>query len=143
MPGEVGVGIDQSAVVAGELVAVLLRECLVLDGDEVLVVPVQDQDVQIAPLFVDVPPPLPEGLGGTPIGVEKAGWGHCGVEQGGDEVPGLLVVRRWIQKPSDDPGVKCLVGPAARGDKIEGVHLLTFLGDGWPRLVRVSRRFAE
>ena len=64
---EVGIGIGQSAAVAGELVAVLLRESLVLDGDEIAVVPVQDQDVQVAPLFVDVPSPLLEDLGRAPV----------------------------------------------------------------------------
>ena len=64
VPGKVGVDIAQSATVAGELVAVLQRESLVLDGDEILVVPVQDQDVQVAPLFVDFVPPLLEDLGG-------------------------------------------------------------------------------
>ena len=63
MPGEVGVGIDQSAVVAGELVALLLRECLVLDGDEVLVVPVQDQDVQSSPTVRRRPSSTPGGPG--------------------------------------------------------------------------------
>ena len=58
-------------------------------------------------------------------------------------MPRLAVVGRWIQKPADDPGVECLGGPAARGDKIEGVHLLAFFGDGVAEVVRVSRRFAE
>ena len=67
MPGEVGIGIGQSAAVAGELIAVLLGEGLVLDGDELLVVPVQNQDVQVALLSVDDVLPLLADLGGAPI----------------------------------------------------------------------------
>ena len=82
----------------------LLRENFVLDGDEIAVVPVQDQDVQVAPLSIDDVLPLLEDLGGAPIRGEQPWWSHCGVEQGGDEVPGLPVVGRWVQKPADDPG---------------------------------------
>ena len=55
-----------------------------------------------------------------------------GVEQGDDEVSSLPVVSRWVQEPADDPGVEFLGGPPARGDEIEGVQLLAFLGDDVP-----------
>ena len=103
MPLEVGVSIGQSAAVAGELVAVLLREGFILDGDEVLVVLVQDQDIQVALLSVDDVLPLLTDLGGAPIRVEQPWRSHCGVEQGGDELLSLPVVGRWVQKPADDP----------------------------------------
>ena len=128
--GEVGVGIGQSAAVAGELVAVLLREGLVFDGDQGVVVLIQDQDIQVAPLSVDNVLPLLADLGGDPIRIEQPWRSHCRVEQGDDEVRGLPVVRRWVQKPADDPGVEFLGGPAAGRDEIKGVQLLAFLGDG-------------
>ena len=81
-------------------------------------------------LSVDDVTPLLVYAGSSPIRVEQPWWGHCGVEQSGDEVPGLLVVRRWVQKPTDNLGMEILLGPPARGDDIEGVHSLAFIGDG-------------
>ncbi len=85
---------------------------------------------KVAPLLIDDFPPLLADLGGAPISGQQPWWSHCGVEQGGDVVPGLPVVRRWVQKPADDAGVKFLGGRPVRRNDLEGVKLVAFLGDG-------------
>ena len=119
------------------------EEGLVLDGDEIAVVPVQDQDVQSALLSVDDVLPLPADLGRGPIRIEQLWRGHCGVEQDGDEVPGLLVMRAGSRSQQMilewNPSSAHLLGAMRSKASMWSRSSATTR----PRLVRVSSRFAE